>query len=109
MDIIVDCEDTTEEGPEYKLLLWQYNQHTAQLQHPVVHAQRPSAISNESYCEYRTEGAYIFPWYSRDIALSNISRSLIIYGEWYKFGNSYLRSFLRTRPPFLLFIFQKQV
>jgi hypothetical protein len=29
MDIIVDCEDTTEEGHEYKLLLWQYKQHTA--------------------------------------------------------------------------------
>jgi hypothetical protein len=29
MDIIVDCEDTTEVGSEYKLLLWQYKQQTA--------------------------------------------------------------------------------
>jgi predicted transposase YdaD len=30
MDIIVVSDDTIEEGPEYKLLLWQYKQHTAQ-------------------------------------------------------------------------------
>jgi hypothetical protein len=28
LDIIVDCDDTIEEGHEYKLLLWPYKQHT---------------------------------------------------------------------------------
>jgi hypothetical protein len=42
--------DTTEEGPEYKLLVLPYGQHT---NHSAVLVQHPSDSSNESHCEYR--------------------------------------------------------
>jgi hypothetical protein len=42
--------DTTEEGPEYKLLVLPYGQHT---NHSAVIEQYPSDSSNEGHCEYQ--------------------------------------------------------